>query len=129
MKINLKSNVFLIITMSKVKSIQISKIEEEKKLGFSMLKFNIKGENINHIIVNSIKRIIQSDIPVYAYNNFDITENSSIFNNNYIKHHLQNIDPVCGILSISMKHGFVIRTGGQIWEKPSSKRLTMRGLQ
>ena len=82
--------------MNKVKSIQISKLEEEKKLGFSMLKLNIKGDNINHIIVNSIKRIIQSDIPVYSFNNFDITQNSSVFNNNYIKHHLQNI-PVWGI--------------------------------
>ena len=82
--------------MNKVKSIQISKLEEDKKLGFSMLKLNIKGDNINHIIVNSIKRIIQSDIPVYSFNNFDITENSSVFNNNYIKHHLQNI-PVWGI--------------------------------
>ncbi len=82
--------------MNKVKSIQISKLEEDKKLGFSMLKLNIKGDNINHIIVNSIKRIIQSDIPVYSFNNFDITQNSSVFNNNYIKHHLQNI-PVWGI--------------------------------
>lgn len=82
--------------MNKVKSIQLSKIEQEKKLGFSMLKLNIKGENINHIVLNSIKRIIQTDIPIYAFNNFDITENSSVFNNNYIKGHLQNI-PVWGI--------------------------------
>jgi DNA-directed RNA polymerase subunit L len=82
--------------MNKVKSIQISKIEQEKKLGFSILKLNMKGDNINHVVVNSIKRIIQTDIPIYAFNNFDITENSSVFNNNYIKGHLQNI-PVWGI--------------------------------
>ena len=96
MKINLKSNMFLDITMSKIKPIQISKIEQEKKKGFSMLKFNMKGENINYVIANSIKRMIQSDIPIYSFNNFDITENTSIFNNNYLKHHLQNI-PVWGI--------------------------------
>jgi len=82
--------------MNKVKSIKISKLEEDKHIGFSLLSFNIQGDNINHIIVNSIKRIVQSDIPIYAFNDFDITSNSSVFNNNYIKGHLQNV-PVWGI--------------------------------
>ena len=82
--------------MNKVKSIQISKVEEEKKLGFSILNLKLKGEDINHIITNSIKRIVQSDIPIYAFNDFDITKNTSVFNNNYIKNHIQNI-PIWGI--------------------------------
>ena len=82
--------------MNKVKAIQISKVEQEKKLGFSILDLKIQGENINHVVINSIKRIIQSDIPIYAFNDFDITKNTSIFNNNYIKNHIQNI-PVWGI--------------------------------
>lgn len=82
--------------MSKTKSIAISKKFEDKDLGFSRLELNLKGSDINHIIVNSIKRIIQTDIPIYAFNEFDITSNSSIFNNNYIKDHIRNI-PVWGI--------------------------------
>lgn len=64
--------------------------------GSSELVLNFSGKQINHIIVNSIKRIIQSDIPIYAYNSFTITQNDSVFNNNYLKTHIKNI-PVWGI--------------------------------
>lgn len=64
--------------------------------GSSELVLNFSGKQINHIIVNSIKRIIQSDIPIYAYDSFTITQNDSVFNNNYIKNHIRNI-PVWGI--------------------------------
>lgn len=82
--------------MSKSKSISISKKFEDKELGFSRLELNLKGKDINHIVVNSLKRIIQTDIPIYAFNEFNITSNTSIFNNNYIKDHIKNI-PIWGI--------------------------------
>lgn len=82
--------------MNKVKPIQIKKIEEDKKLGFSRLEFNIKGNDINYVITNSIKRVVQTDIPIYAFNDINITENTTVFNNNYIKDHIRNI-PVWGI--------------------------------
>jgi DNA-directed RNA polymerase subunit L len=82
--------------MNKLKPIKISVNEQEDELGFSRVDLKFKGEDVNHIITNSIKRIVQSDIPIFAFNNFDITLNTSIFNNNYIKNHIQNI-PVWGI--------------------------------
>ena len=82
--------------MNKLKPIKISLNEKEDELGFSRVDLKFKGEDINHIITNSIKRIVQSDIPIFAFNNFDITLNTSVFNNNYIKNHIQNI-PVWGI--------------------------------
>ena len=82
--------------MNKIKEIKVSKLEEEKKLGFSFLRLNLKGSDVNHVITNSMKRIIQSDIPIYSFTDFNITKNSSVFNNNYIKNHLQNI-PIWGI--------------------------------
>ena len=82
--------------MNKLKPIKISVNEKEDELGFSKVDLKFKGEDVNHIITNSIKRIVQSDIPIFAFNNFDITLNTSVFNNNYIKNHIQNI-PVWGI--------------------------------
>ncbi len=64
--------------------------------GSSELVLNFTGKQVNHIIINSIKRAIQSDVPIYAYDNFTITHNDSVFNNNYIKNHIRNI-PVWGI--------------------------------
>lgn len=82
--------------MNKLKPIKISVNEKDDELGFSRVDLKFKGEDVNHIITNSIKRIVQSDIPIFAFNNFDITLNTSVFNNNYIKNHIQNI-PVWGI--------------------------------
>lgn len=64
--------------------------------GASELVLNLSGKNMNHVIVNSIKRIIQSDVPIYSFDNFTITHNDSVFNNNYVKNHIKNI-PVWGI--------------------------------
>ena len=82
--------------MNKLKPIKISVNEKDDELGFSRVDLKFKGEDVNHIITNSIKRIVQSDIPIFAFNKFDITLNTSVFNNNYIKNHIQNI-PVWGI--------------------------------
>ena len=84
------------IIMNKIKPIKISKNEVNSELGFSRLDLKFKGDDLNYIVINSIKRMIQSKIPIYCFNNFDITVNTSIFNNNYIKGHIQNI-PVWGI--------------------------------
>ena len=82
--------------MNKLKPINISINEKEDELGFSRVDLKLKGDGVNHIITNSIKRIVQSDIPIFAFNEFDITANTSIFNNNYLKNHIQCI-PVWGI--------------------------------
>ena len=71
--------------MNKFKPIKISLNEKEEELGYSRVSLKLKGDDVNHIITNSIKRIVQSDIPIFAFNSFDITSNTSVFNNNYIK--------------------------------------------
>ncbi len=82
--------------MNKINPIKFSKNEIVSELGFSKIDINMKGPELNYVIINSIKRMIQSKIPIYIFNNFDITVNTSVFNNNYIKGHVQNI-PVWGI--------------------------------
>jgi DNA-directed RNA polymerase subunit L len=82
--------------MNKISPIKLSKNEIVSELGFSKIDINMKGPDVNYVIINSIKRMIQSKIPIFIFNNFDITVNTSVFNNNYIKGHVQNI-PVWGI--------------------------------
>jgi len=62
------------------------------------LFLQIKGEQINHVIVNTLRRVILEDIPCYAFSkkNINITKNSSVFNNDYMTNRLENI-PVLGI--------------------------------
>jgi DNA-directed RNA polymerase subunit L len=64
----------------------------------SRLEFNIKGKDINNVIINTIKRVATTYIPIYAFTNINITENTSIFNNNYLKLRIQNL-VVVGITS------------------------------
>lgn len=85
--------------MSKNINVKVKKnssFSQKDKKGFSELVLNFTGKDTNHIIINSIKRIVQSDIPIYAFDDFTITNNTSVFNNNYIKSHIKNI-PVWGI--------------------------------
>ncbi len=79
-------------------SINIKQISWEKKLFESRLEFEITG--VNHTIVNTFRRVVLSDIPIYCFDNITITENTSIFNNNYMKLRLKNM-PVIGIATDS----------------------------
>jgi len=71
-------------------------IKYKDDLGRSVLELNIEGPSINYIIINTIRRTILSDIPIYAFTNFNFTTNESIFNNNVMKLRLNNM-PVWGI--------------------------------
>lgn len=86
--------------MNKVGKINTKKIIYEDDFLSSRFEFNINGEDIDHVVVNTIRRACLSDIPIYIYNKFVFVENTSVFNNNYIKLRLRNI-PVLGIKSNS----------------------------
>jgi DNA-directed RNA polymerase subunit L len=82
--------------MEKITDIDYEVLTYNKDLGSNKLELKIKGKNINYIILNTIRRSILTDVPIYAFNNFNFTTNESIFNNNYIKLRLSNM-PVWGI--------------------------------
>ena len=82
--------------MIKINKVNIEQLLEDKEIGNSRLEFNIKGSNISYIIINTIRRIILSYIPIYAFNEFKFEKNTSIFHNNYIKLRLSCL-PVWGI--------------------------------
>lgn len=56
--------------MIKINKVNIEQLLEDKEIGNSRLEFNIKGSNISYIIINTIRRIILSYIPIYAFNEF-----------------------------------------------------------
>jgi DNA-directed RNA polymerase subunit L len=92
--------------MSKNIDIQIKEIERiqyhsiQKKLSNKDIKFNLginsklilefKGKEINNIILNTLRRVAEADIPTYAISakNIIITENTSIYNNDMIRANL-----------------------------------------
>lgn len=82
--------------MIKVNKINMSVLNSEVELGNSKLDFKISGSNIDYIVVNTLRRTIFSDIPIYAFNIFKFEKNTSIFHNNYLKLRLQYI-PVWSI--------------------------------
>ena len=82
--------------METIKKINVKKISWTKDLTDSRLEFNIQGDNINHTIANTLRRVGTTNVPIYAFTNVDINENTSIFNNNYLKLRLSNL-PVLGI--------------------------------
>ena len=84
--------------MNKVEQITIKKKLYEQDHMNTRLELNIKGQDIDHVVVNTIRRVCLTDIPIYIFNKFHFVENTSIFNNNYIKLRLRNI-PVIGINS------------------------------
>jgi DNA-directed RNA polymerase subunit L len=78
------------------KDIEIKQISWDKELMSSRLEFEITG--VSHTIVNTFRRTILSAIPIYSFNNITISENTSVFNNNYMKLRISNM-PVYGIYS------------------------------
>lgn len=82
--------------MNKIQNISYDVIEYDSTYGNTRLEIKIKGNDINYIILNTIRRSILSYIPNYAFTEFNFKKNNTIFNNNYLKLRISNI-PVWGI--------------------------------
>jgi DNA-directed RNA polymerase subunit L len=75
-------------------SVSIKPLLWEKELINSRLEFELKG--VSYTIVNTLRRVVLSRIPIYGFNKITISENTSVFNNNYMKLRIRNM-PVFGI--------------------------------
>lgn len=82
--------------MEKLSDIAYKVINKNDTQGSSRYEIKIKGNSINSVVVNTIRRSILTHVPTYAFNEFNFTTNETIFNNNYIKLRLKNM-PVWGI--------------------------------
>ena len=76
--------------------VKISNVSYEEGKGTSRLEFDINGPEINSVIMNTIRRTVYTDIPIFAWTQFNFTTNSSVFHNNFIKNQIKNM-PVWGI--------------------------------
>jgi DNA-directed RNA polymerase subunit L len=70
-------------------------LEYDKTNMESRLELNLKGKDINHILVNTIRRAAMSYVPIYAWD-VEINKNTSIYNNSIMKLRLQNL-PIINI--------------------------------
>ena len=82
--------------MIKINKINFQILNQNNNRGDSRLEFNINSININYVIMNTIRRIILSEIPIYAFTNFTIEKNFSALNNDMLKLRISNF-PVWGI--------------------------------
>ena len=82
--------------MEKIHKINIKKINYDDEYGNTRLEFNINGPNIDYIIMNTIRRTIFAEIPIYAFNEFKFEKSTAIFHRNYLKLRFRNM-PVWGI--------------------------------
>lgn len=66
---------------------------EDKTVHANHLHLKIKGETINHVIINTIRRIMLEELPGYAFdiNKISIKNNTSVFNNDYIRNRIENL--------------------------------------
>jgi len=78
-----------------IKVIEQSKIDDSYN---NFLVINIKGSDINHVVINTLRRVIMELIPIYAFDksNIEITKNTSIYNNDYMRLRLSNF-PIINI--------------------------------
>ena len=74
--------------------VKISNVSQDNTKGSSRLEFDIN--DINYTILNTLRRTILTDIPIYAFTHFKVNKNSSVFHNNFLKNQIKNI-PVWGI--------------------------------
>lgn len=80
----------------------LKKLLEESELFNSRLEVEISGKEIDYVIINTLRRIIMSEVPVYCWDEFEIKKNESVFNNSYLKEFIRNI-PVVGVKDIPTK--------------------------
>lgn len=76
--------------------LSIKNVSYDNTKGFSRLEFDIIGKDVNHVIVNTLRRIVLSEVPIYAFTEFIFNKNNSVFHNNFIKNQIRNL-PVWGI--------------------------------
>ena len=74
----------------------IKNVLHDKTKGSSRLDFDIMGKEVNYVFVNTLRRIVLSEIPIYAYTEFIFDKNHSVFHNNFIKNQIRNL-PVWGV--------------------------------
>ena len=74
------------------------KIKEMKYTKYDELHLEFSGKDVNHVLINTLRRIIIQHIPIYAFDNetISITKNTSVYNNDVLRLRL-NFFPIKNI--------------------------------
>jgi len=77
--------------MSAIKINVLSK-REDKSFHANHLHLQINGNDINHVIINTLRRTILEEIPSYGFDldKINIKSNNSVYNNDYIRNRIEN---------------------------------------
>lgn len=74
---------------------ELKVLDYDKSFMSSRLELNLKGKDVNHILINTLRRAAMTYIPIYSWK-VEINKNNSLYNNSMMKLRLQNL-PVVGI--------------------------------
>lgn len=77
------------------RNITLKKLSYDNTFGNTRLELNIKGKDTSYPLINAIRRTSMTEIPIY-YWDANITKNTSVFHNNFMKLRLRNL-PIIGI--------------------------------
>lgn len=77
------------------RNITLKKLSYDSTFGNTRLELNFKGKDVSYPLINGIRRISMTEIPIY-YWDATISKNTSVFHNNYMKLRLKNL-PIFGI--------------------------------
>lgn len=88
--------------------VTVKVLEKERNrsiLPRNVLKLKISGEDINYIVLNTLRRLSISSVPCYAFHPQDIIieKNTSVFNNDQMKLRLSNMPLVKPVHDIDME--------------------------
>ena len=78
--------------------IKLLSYKDDDSFDQNYLSLQFSGKDMNHIIMNSIRRVILDEIPSFAFNPdmINISENSSVYNNDYLRNRFEQF-PLIGI--------------------------------
>ena len=75
--------------MNKHSGIKINENLLDKK--DSRLEVTLEGSDINHVVINTIRRVGMTQVPIYSFDEIEISENKSIYNNDYMRLRIKNL--------------------------------------
>ena len=72
--------------------IKVESIENNNNFKSDYLKVRLKGNDVNHVYVNTLRRVLLEEIPSYGINPdlINISKNSSVYNNDYLRNRIEN---------------------------------------
>lgn len=78
--------------------IKLLGFRDDNSFDQNFINLGFSGNSVNHVIINSLRRILLDEIPCSAFSidNINIIENTSVYNNDYMRNRIEQF-PLIGI--------------------------------